>query len=146
MSKTPLTEAAAARGASYTPYLRPGLDAAPSEYARTTCFTAGYLTSVNAGWRSEKPVIDQVQCTLCLNCYMYCPDGTVYKVRNDEGTLTAGAIDYDFCKGCGVCAKVCPADCLHMVDEHAGENEGAPVDTETTDGIPAIDGPGGEVG
>ena len=76
---------------------------------------------------------------------MYCPDGTVFKVRDEEGVLTAVAIDYDFCKGCGVCAKVCPADCIAMVDEHAGENEGAPVDEETAAGLPPVDGPIGEV-
>lgn len=129
----------------FTPFLRDGLQTPPEEYARSTCYTAGFLTSVNAGWRSEKPLIDQVQCTLCLNCYMYCPDGTVYKVRDGEGVLTAVAIDYDFCKGCGVCASVCPADCIAMVDEHAGENEGASVDAETAAGLPAIDGPVGEV-
>lgn len=129
----------------FTPFLRDGLSTPPEKYARSTCYTAGFLTSVNAGWRSEKPLIDPVQCTLCLNCYMYCPDGTVFKVRDDEGVLTAVAIDYDFCKGCGVCAKVCPADCIAMVDEHVGENEGASVDTETAAGLPSIDGPVGEV-
>ena len=86
----------------FTPYLREGLGARPEEFARSTCFTAGHLTSVNAGWRSLRPVIDAAQCTLCLNCYMYCPDGTVFKVRDGEGVCTALAIDYDFCKGCRV--------------------------------------------
>ena len=106
------------------PTLREGLAARPSQFARSTCFEAGHLTSVNAGWRSVRPVIDAEQCTLCLNCYMYCPDGTIAKVRDDEGVCVAVVVDYDFCKGCGVCAKVCPVPCIAMVDEHAGENEG----------------------
>ena len=106
----------------YTPYLREGLAARPSEFARSTCFEAGHLTSVNAGWRSVRPVIDAAQCTLCLNCYMYCPDGTIAKVRDGEGACTGVVVDYDFCKGCGVCAKVCPVPCIAMVDE--GTNEG----------------------
>ena len=109
----------------FTPTLREGLAARPSQFARSTCFEAGHLTSVNAGWRSVRPVIDAEQCTLCLNCYMYCPDGTIAKVRDDEGVCVAVVVDYDFCKGCGVCAKVCPVPCIAMVDEHAGENEGA---------------------
>lgn len=60
----------------FTPTLREGLAARPSRFARSTCFEAGHLTSVNAGWRSVRPAIDAEQCTLCLNCYMYCPDGT----------------------------------------------------------------------
>lgn len=130
----------------FTPRLRDGLAATPDEFARSTCFEAGHLTSVNAGWRSVRPVIDAVQCTLCLTCYMYCPDGTVFKVRDGEGVLTGLGIDYDFCKGCGVCASVCPVPCIAMIDEHAGENEGAPIDAETAEGVPAVDGPVGEVG
>lgn len=64
---------------------------------------------------------------------MYCPDGTIAKVRDDEGTCVAVVVDYDFCKGCGVCAKVCPVPCIAMVDEHAGENEGAAETAETLD-------------
>ena len=65
----------------FTPTLREGLAARPSQFARSTCFEAGHLTSVNAGWRSVRPVFDAEQCTLGLNCYMYCPDGTIAKVR-----------------------------------------------------------------
>ncbi len=93
----------------FTPHLREGLGARPEEFARSTCFEGGYLTSVNAGWRSLRPLIDPVQCTLCLNCYMYCPDGTIFKVRDGEGV-------------CSVCAKVCPVPCIAMVDER-GDGE-----------------------
>ena len=95
----------------FTPTLREGLAVRPSQFARSTCFEAGHLTSVNAGWRSVRPVIDAEQCTLCV----------------------AVVVDYDFCKGCGVCAKVCPVPCIAMVDEHAGENEGAAEMAETLD-------------
>ena len=59
--------------------------------------------------------------------------GTIAKVRDDEGVCVAVVVDYDFCKGCGVCAKVCPVPCIAMVDEHAGENEGAAETAETLD-------------
>lgn len=108
----------------YTASLRNG-EPDKTEYAHSTCYTAGYLASVNAGWRSVRPVIDSVQCTLCYNCYLYCPDGTVFKVRDSEGLVQAVAVDYDFCKGCGVCAKVCPVPCIAMVDEFEAENDGA---------------------
>ena len=129
----------------FTPHLQEGLGARPEEFARSTCFEGGYLTSVNAGWRSLRPLIDPVQCTLCLNCYMYCPDGTVFKVRDGEGVCTALAIDYDFCKGCGVCAKVCPVPCIAMVDEQAAANEGASENGTTIDETGgAADGCAGE--
>ena len=107
----------------FTPTLREGLAARPSRFARSTCFEAGHLTSVNAGWRSVRPAIDAE----------HCPDGTIAKVRDDEGACVAVVVDYDFCKGCGVCAKVCPVPCIAMVDEHAGENEGASETAETLD-------------
>ena len=131
-----MTQAAKGPERAFTPYLREGLAAAPDEFARSTCFTAGHLTSVNAGWRSVRPVIDAAQCTLCLNCYMYCPDGTIFKVRDGEGVCTALAVDYDFCKGCGVCAKVCPVPCIAMVDEHAGAEVVEGVSGVSTERVP----------
>ena len=49
---------------------------------------------------------------------MYCPDGTIYKVRDGEtGEMLKVAIDYDFCKGCGICARVCKFGSIEMVLE-----------------------------
>lgn len=44
----------------------------PSAYADTTCYAAGYLTQVNAGWRNVRPVLNASACTGCLQCYLYC--------------------------------------------------------------------------
>lgn len=90
-------------------------DLDPRDFARSTCFDAGHLVTKNAGWRNVRPVVDRDACTGCLQCYLYCPDGTVYKVADDgSGTV---AIDYDFCKGCGICAKVCAFGAVTMVSE-----------------------------
>ena len=39
--------------------------------------------------------------------------------RGGQGAFTAAlvAIDYDFCKGCGVCARACAFDAIAMVSE-----------------------------
>jgi len=56
------------------------------------------------GWRAERPVWDSEKCINCLICWVYCPDSAI-KV-NEEGKHAG--IDYDHCKGCGICAEECP--------------------------------------
>ena len=74
-------------------------------------YAAGHLAETNAGWRTYRPVIDHDTCINCLRCYLVCPDGTIFK---DNGQI---GIDYDYCKGCGVCAHECPKDAIEMVKE-----------------------------
>ncbi len=89
----------------------------PAEFAGTTCYEAGYLVKKNAGWRSARPVVDAAKCTGCLQCWMQCPDGTVYKVDGATEQSAPVAIDYDFCKGCGICVKACRFDAIALVPE-----------------------------
>ena len=93
-----------------------------STFADNTCFTAGHLVDTNAGWRNIRPLISSDACTGCLQCYLYCPDGAIFKTgasAKDAGAPFAPvAVDYDFCKGCGVCVTVCSFGALSMVPEH----------------------------
>lgn len=132
-----------ARRPACIPALRAG-DLRPEEYARSTCFEAGYLVAKNAGWRNIRPVVDRAACTGCLQCYMHCPDGTIYKVVAPEGSARKAAdlvaVDYDFCKGCGICAKICGFDAIAMVSEQeALAAEGALGDAGAADGVAAND-------
>jgi 2-oxoacid:acceptor oxidoreductase delta subunit (pyruvate/2-ketoisovalerate family) len=52
-------------------------------------------------------------CFECDNCYGVCPDNAVIKL----GPGQRFAIDYDYCKGCGICAVECPAGAIAMVPE-----------------------------
>ncbi len=54
-------------------------------------------------WRSFRPVWDENLCIHCLRCWIFCPDDSIV-VR--DGTMVG--IDYDHCKGCGICARECP--------------------------------------
>jgi 2-oxoacid:acceptor oxidoreductase delta subunit (pyruvate/2-ketoisovalerate family) len=93
-------------------------DWALGDYPDNTAFEAGHLTQKNSGWRSERPVINEGYCTGCLQCYLYCPDGTIYPLSDPlKGPAKVG-IDYDFCKGCGICAKVCKAGAITMEAEN----------------------------
>lgn len=77
---------------------------------------AGVLLERNAGFRTSKPIIDNDKCVKCMMCYLLCPEGAVYK---DGDKL---AIDYDFCKGCGICEQECKPKVIKMVPE-ANRNE-----------------------
>jgi pyruvate ferredoxin oxidoreductase delta subunit len=68
-----------------------------------------YLTG---DWRGEdKPVLNNEKCTRCLICWIYCPDIAINWNGKDV------AINYDFCKGCGICAKECPVEAIEMMKE-----------------------------
>ena len=96
----------------------------PADFAHTTCYDGGYLVAKNAGWRNMRPVLDAGKCTACLQCYLYCPDGCIFRPARqtaDAAGTAAVAIDYDFCKGCGVCVEVCRFGALAMVPESEGD-------------------------
>lgn len=61
-------------------------------------------------WRTLRPVTDRDKCSKCLTCWKYCPDLAV-TIEEDGFTI----INYDFCKGCGICANECPKKCIVMV-------------------------------
>jgi len=65
--------------------------------------------------RSFRPVIDAEKCVKCMRCFLVCPDGTIDKSGE------ALEIDYDFCKGCGICVNECPVKCMKMVPERGEE-------------------------
>jgi 2-oxoacid:acceptor oxidoreductase delta subunit (pyruvate/2-ketoisovalerate family) len=52
-------------------------------------------------------------CFECDNCYAVCPDNAVIKLGPGNGF----AINYDYCKGCGLCAEECPCGAIDMVKE-----------------------------
>lgn len=67
-----------------------------------------YIENKTGTWRTFKPVLDNEKCTKCLLCWFYCPDGSIKRGERIE-------IDYDYCKGCGICANVCPVKAIEMV-------------------------------
>lgn len=72
---------------------------------------SGILTEANAGWRLMSPILDNDKCINCLQCWILCPDG----VFDRDGDKLK--IDYNYCKGCGICAEICPTKAINMVRE-----------------------------
>jgi pyruvate ferredoxin oxidoreductase delta subunit len=54
-------------------------------------------------WRAFRPVWIEENCIQCLFCWIFCPDMSV-KVKDSKMT----GFNYDYCKGCGICALECP--------------------------------------
>jgi len=64
-------------------------------------------------WRAEKPLWDSEKCTNCMLCWINCAD-TAVLMSNQQ----VGGINYNHCKGCGVCPLECRSAALVMVPEH----------------------------
>lgn len=64
-------------------------------------------------WRvANKPKFLQKNCVACKFCVLVCPEGIV-SGKEKNSFLT----DYLYCKGCGLCAAVCPKKDIEMVPE-----------------------------
>jgi 2-oxoacid:acceptor oxidoreductase delta subunit (pyruvate/2-ketoisovalerate family) len=52
-------------------------------------------------------------CNQCDNCHLFCPDVAALRDSNMENRH----IDYDYCKGCGLCAAECPRNAITLGEE-----------------------------
>jgi len=70
----------------------------------------GTATKYKTGeWRTERPVWDKEKCSQCMLCFIFCPDNSI-EVKDEKMV----GIDYEHCKGCGICAKECPRAAICM--------------------------------
>jgi len=69
-------------------------------YSEFSSFTASV-----ADWRVIKPIFNRDICIDCQNCWVFCPDTSI--ISRDKKMI---GIDFDHCKGCGVCVEVCPTN------------------------------------
>ncbi|MEN8206982.1 MAG: NAD(P)-binding protein [Pseudomonadota bacterium] len=56
-------------------------------------------------------------CLRCDNCWTLCPDSAVLKTEEVMVDGSYYVFDYDYCKGCGLCANECPSGYIRMLDE-----------------------------
>lgn len=87
-----------------------------SDYPMGSSCPSFHITEGNAGWRVYRPVINVETCVSCHRCYLVCPDAAIHK--NDDNQFE---VDYDFCKGCGVCAYECKPKAIDMIKEGSHE-------------------------
>jgi len=67
------------------------------------------VVNKTGSWRAgKKPFRNKEKCIKCMRCWLVCPDNAI-----GEDIET----NYDYCKGCGICATECPVKCIDMVTE-----------------------------
>ncbi len=78
---------------------------------------------------SERAAIEETErcfsCGTCMHCdvcLVFCPDVAIHKDEAGEY-----AVDYEHCKGCGICVSECPRGAMELIPEgsrFAGEEDG----------------------
>ncbi len=71
-----------------------GLDGSTALYEARRCLSCG-------------------NCFECDNCYGVCPDNAIVKLGAGERY----EIDFDYCKGCGICVTECPCGAIELEPE-----------------------------
>jgi pyruvate ferredoxin oxidoreductase delta subunit len=73
-------------------------------------------------WRSYRSIWYEDKCIHCLRCWILCPEGAI--LVKDQKVI---GINYQHCKGCGICNKACPTKpdkrALEMKLESEFQNE-----------------------
>jgi Pyruvate/2-oxoacid:ferredoxin oxidoreductase delta subunit/thioredoxin reductase len=88
----------------------------PRLLAEERCFSFDEIDlriSANISIREAGRCFNCGLCNQCDNCYFFCPDVAVKRGwdMNDRH------IDYDYCKGCGLCAAECPRNAVTLGKE-----------------------------
>jgi len=73
---------------------------------------------VNRGLEDDDAALEALRCFSCGtckecdNCLIFCPDVSVLRGKDSPYEF-----DYEYCKGCGICAEECPTKAIKMVEE-----------------------------
>jgi len=66
---------------------------------------------VVSDWRIFRPGIDKETCIGCKRCWVYCPEVAINVIDGKAD------VNFDYCKGCGICAEECTVGAIIMVKE-----------------------------
>jgi NADPH-dependent glutamate synthase beta subunit-like oxidoreductase len=81
------------------------------------------FTEIEGGLNSPQAMAEAMRCfscgncLACDNCWTLCPDSAVIKTAEMATDGSFYVFDYDFCKGCGLCATECPCGYIKMRPE-----------------------------
>jgi 2-oxoacid:acceptor oxidoreductase delta subunit (pyruvate/2-ketoisovalerate family) len=83
------------------------------EERRTSFEEINLKISTNLAIREADRCFNCGICNQCDNCYMFCPDIAVIREKNNDERQ----INYDYCKGCGLCVVECPRNAMTLREE-----------------------------
>lgn len=69
----------------------------------------GSVQNLTGTWRTMTPKYARDKCVRCLRCWFCCPEGCIKREDDDHVHW-----DYRYCKGCAICANVCPVAAIEM--------------------------------
>ncbi len=61
-------------------------------------------------WKTSSPRYMKDKCIRCLRCWWSCPDAAIIRLEDNYMEW-----DLRYCKGCGICAEICPVAAIEMV-------------------------------
>lgn len=76
--------------------------------------------SANLAIREAERCFNCGICNQCDNCRLFCPDLAVIRDQSPRGRH----INYDYCKGCGICVVECPRNATTLEEEQCREHRG----------------------
>jgi len=76
------------------------------------------------GWRAFRPLRGEAACINCMQCWLFCPDSSILVDAENEEMV---GFDLEHCKGCGICASVCPVNARvrRKSDEEISDDDAA---------------------
>ncbi len=91
----------------------------PREKQNSFAQLVGNFKEVNLGISEEDAIYEADRCfscgtcTYCDNCLVFCPDVAISYNPEGKGYV----INYDYCKGCGICVHECPRNAMSFEEE-----------------------------